>query len=143
MASIALMAAVVSVFEKSSQAIADDRDDLALLNIAEELPDFLANDIPNPVVEGARLDQGWSTAERNDFVEKAKVLAVRLKDALMQTSERTVAFAALQDQFGGRIPDDLTLYVPVHTLAQFSTSYRSHSAAVLIDASAAALPLQR
>ena len=112
LASIALMAAVVSVFEKASSAIASDRDDLALLRVAEDLPDFLANDIPNPVVEGARLDRGWSTEERSDFVARAKVLAERLKDALTQTSDRAAAFEALQNQFGGRIPDDLTLYVP-------------------------------
>ena len=112
LASIALMAAVVSVFEKASAAIASDRDDLALLRVAEDLPDFLANDIPNPVVEGARLDQGWSSEERSDFVAKARVLTERLKDALIQTSDRTAAFEALQNQFGGRIPDDFTLYVP-------------------------------
>lgn len=112
LASIALMAAVVSVFEKASAAIASDRDDLALLRVAEDLPDFLSNDIPNPVVEGERLDQGWSAEERGDFVAKARVLAERLADALTQTSDRAVAYEALQEQFGGRIPDDLTLYVP-------------------------------
>ncbi|MEP1424696.1 MAG: CBASS cGAMP synthase [Hyphomicrobiales bacterium] len=112
LASIALMAAVVSVFGKASAAIASDRDDLALLRVAEDLPDFLSNDIPNPVVEGERLDQGWSAQERGDFVAKARVLAERLADALTQTSDRAVAYEALQEQFGGRIPDDLTLYVP-------------------------------
>lgn len=112
LASIALMAAVVSVFEKASAEIASDRDDLALLRVAEELPDFLANDIPNPVVDGERLDQGWSAEERSDFVAKAKVLAERLADALTQTSDRAMAYEALQEQFGGRIPDDLTLFVP-------------------------------
>lgn len=112
LASIALMAAVVSVFEKASAAIASDRDDLALLRVSEDLPDFLANDIPNPVVEGERLDQGWSPEERDDFVAKAKLLAERLEDALTKTSERSVAYEALQEQFGERIPDDLLLYVP-------------------------------
>lgn len=113
LASIALMAAVVSVFEKASAAIASDRDDLAVLRVAEDLPDFLASDIPNPVVEGERLDQGWSPEERDDFVAKAKVLAERLEEALTKTSDSSVAYEALQEQFGGRIPDDLTLYVPV------------------------------
>lgn len=112
LASIALMSAVVSVFEKASAAIARDRDDLALLHVAEDLPGFLANNIPNPVVDGEYLDQGWSAEERSDFVFKAKVLAERLADALTQSSDRAVAFQALQEQFGGRIPDDLTLYVP-------------------------------
>ncbi|QIK40510.1 hypothetical protein [Pontivivens nitratireducens] len=38
LASITLMAAVVSVFEKTSAAIASDRDDLALLRVAQDLP---------------------------------------------------------------------------------------------------------
>jgi len=42
LASIALMAAVVSVFEKASEAIASDRDDLALLRVAEDLPEICA-----------------------------------------------------------------------------------------------------
>ena len=112
LASIALMAAVVSVFEKASAAIAKDRDDLALLRVAEVLPEFLGKEIPNPVVEGERLDQGWSPEERSGFVAKAKVLAERLADALTEASDRAVAYEALREQFGGRIPDDLTLYVP-------------------------------
>lgn len=112
LASIALMAAVVSVFEKASAALASDRDDLALLRVAKDLPDFLSNDIANPVVEGERLDQGWSVGERSDFVARAKVLAERLAGALVQSSDRTTAYEALQEQFGGRIPDDLSLYVP-------------------------------
>jgi len=112
LASIALMAAVVSVFEKASAGIPSDRDDIALLHVAEGLPDFLYNEIPNPVIAGERLDEGWTPEERSDFVAKAKVLAQRLADALMHTSDRTLAVEALQEQFGGRIPDDLTLYVP-------------------------------
>ena len=112
LASVALMAAVVSVFEKASAAIASDRDDLALLRVAEDLPDFLANNVPNPVVDGERLDQGWSAGERSDFVAKAKVLSARLSDALALSSDRAKAYEALREQFGGRIPDDLTLYVP-------------------------------
>ena len=112
LASIALMAAVVSVFEKASAGIPSDRDDIALLRVAEDLPEFLDNEIPNPVVAGERLDEGWKPEERSDFVAKAKVLAQRLADALVHSSDRALAVEALQDQFGGRIPDDLTLYVP-------------------------------
>lgn len=128
LASIALMAAVVSVFEKASVAIASDRDDLALLRVAEDLPDFLTNDISNPVVEGARLDQGWSAEERSDYVAKAKVLAERLKGALMQASDRAAAVEALQDQFGGRIPDDLTLYVPDASLETKASEFAAPTA---------------
>lgn len=112
LASIALMAAVVSVFEKVSAGIPSDRDDIALLRVAEGLPNFLSGEIPNPVVLGERLDEGWSPAERKEFVAKARVLAERLADALVHSSDRALAVKVLQDQFGGRIPDDLTLYVP-------------------------------
>jgi len=112
LASIALMAAVVSVFEKASAGIPSDRDDIALLRVAEDLPEFLDNEIPNPVIAGERLDEGWKPEERSDFVAMAKVLAQRLADALVHSSDRALAVEALQDQFGGRIPNDLTLYVP-------------------------------
>lgn len=112
LASIALMAAVVSVFEKAHAQIPKDRDDLALLRVAEELPGFLAGEIPNPVVHGERLDQGWEQMERNDFVAKANILAEKLSHTLSQNSDRTVAVKSLRDQFGDRIPDDLKLYVP-------------------------------
>jgi hypothetical protein len=111
LASIALMAAVVSVFEKVSAEIASDRDDLALLRVAKDLPAFLSNYIPNPVVGGERLDEGWSVEERNDFVAKAKVLAESLSVALLQSSDRAMASDTLQEQFGDRIPDELNLYV--------------------------------
>ena len=112
LASIALMAAVVSVFEKASAGIPRDRDDIALLRAAEGLPEFLSNEIPNPVVEGERLDQGWSPEERKEFVAKANVLSIRLADALVYSSDPAVAYEALREQLGGRVPDDLALYLP-------------------------------
>jgi hypothetical protein len=131
LASIALMAAVVSAFEKASAEIPSDRDDIALLRVAEGLPDFLDNEIPNPVVAGERLDEGWKPEERNDFVAKAKVLAQRLADALVHTSDRGLAVEALQEQFGGRIPNDLTLYVPDANLETKSVDLAAPAALTL------------
>jgi hypothetical protein len=124
LASIAIMAAVVSAFDRFAAGIPNDRDDIALLRVAETLPDFLSREIPNPVVKGERLDQGWSYDERKEFVAKATVLAEQLSFAFVQSSDRTKAVDALQGQFGKRIPRDLSLYVPdagldmkVHDLA--------------------------
>lgn len=116
LASVALMAAVVSIFDKASAQIPKDRDDLALLRVSQELPSFLAEKIVNPVVEGARLDEGWSEDDRDDYVSKAQKLNDVLSLILQKNNDQSIAVVYLRQMFGDRIPDDLTLYLPDTTL---------------------------
>ena len=106
LASIALMAAVVQAYEEVQDAAPANRDDLALLMIAERLPEVLSGIIDNPVVAGQRLDEGWTREQRAEFVATAEVLLRHLRDGLMGTDDPEVAIAKLIAAFGPRIPDD-------------------------------------
>jgi hypothetical protein len=109
LASIALMAAVIKAYEEAAAAVPENRDDKALLMVAERLPGILSGRIDNPVVEGARLDEGWSPEQRAAYVARAKDLHRRLQDALQGTDNPDGALASLTAAFGDRIPDDTDL----------------------------------
>lgn len=109
LSSIALMACVVAAYDDVESAPAENRDDLALLSVAERLPNFLHGRISNPVVDGQFLDEGWSPEERAHFVSAANALLARLQDAIIGTDCTQQALASLVQAFGDRLPDDHTL----------------------------------
>lgn len=108
LASIALMYASVSLYNDNNidPKKFENRDDLALLAVAERLPNILQNKIPNPVVESARLDQGWTDNERLEFVEGAKRLVISLREAILHSSSSNNTINHLRDRFGQRISDN-------------------------------------
>lgn len=109
LASIALMSAAITAYQQAKEKVADNRHDKALLMVMEQLPDILNGCINNPVVEGARLDEGWTDQERGQYVQAAKALESRLRQTLHQTRDVNVALSALTGLFGKRIPDDTGL----------------------------------
>lgn len=112
LASIALMWAVVEVFENhNGYKPFDGRDDLALLAVARALPDILRDEIPNPVVAGARLDQGWTEADRQAYVEAAGQLKAQLEAALVTSNTPQVTLRHMLDALGTRFPTDMNLLV--------------------------------
>ena len=110
LASIALMWAVVTTFEEQQgyQPFAG-RDDLALVAVAQNLPDILRGKIPNPVVDGERLDQGWDEERRAWYVDAAEKLARGLDNALSQSHSPEDTIRELRAELGGRFPTDLHL----------------------------------
>jgi hypothetical protein len=108
LASIALMSCVREAFDKGP-AIADNRDDLRIKDVAQRLPDLLRKQIDNPVVDGQRLDEKWSSEQRADYVAKAEVLAARVEQALLGTDVKQTALNELIASFGTRIPNDVAL----------------------------------
>ena len=84
LSSIAIMACVVTAYDESRGTVPDDRDDTALLAVAERLPGLLAKEIPNPVIPGQALCEKWTPAERAEFVR----LAQQMYDELEQRAER-------------------------------------------------------
>lgn len=107
LSSIALMSAVVSAFDEASAAPPENRDDLALLMVANGLGARLSEAIENPVVPGQFLDEGWDDC-RNEFVTKANELATNLKVALSHDT-RASALAALRRTLGDYVPNDISL----------------------------------
>ena len=106
LSSIALMSCVVKTYDEAAPAPADNRDDLALLAVAERLPALFRGRIVNPVVEGQHLDEGWSAEQRQTFVAEAQALLDRLREALTGTDSAPSALASLVRAFGDRLPDD-------------------------------------
>ena len=112
LASIALMWAVVEVFEKhQGYKPFSGRDDLALLAVARALPDILRHEIPNPVVPGARLDQGWTQLDRQKFAAAAMELEAQLEAALISSSTPQATVKHMLDALGSRFPVDVSLLV--------------------------------
>jgi cyclic GMP-AMP synthase len=109
LASIALMSAVVTAYQEAAERVADNRDDLAMLMVAERLPEILSGFIANPVLDRQRLDENWTREQRAEFVAAAHDLVGRLQDALVGTNDPKVAIANLVAAFGPRIPNDTDL----------------------------------
>lgn len=109
LSSITLMACVVTIYDETATVPADNRDDLALLAMAECLPGLFAGRIENPVVDGQYLDEGWSGEDRKDFRKRAEELVDRLRDALTGTDSAERALASLTRAFGDRLPGDCSL----------------------------------
>lgn len=106
LASIAVMSAVVTGYQQALKRVPENRDDEALLVIAESLPGIFANAIANPVTAGQRLDEGWTGEQRAEFVAKAKELLRQIRFAFSESDDAEVALATLTTVFGSRIPDD-------------------------------------
>lgn len=110
LASIALMWAVVSTFEMhGGYRPFVGRDDLALLAVARTLPDILRAAIPNPVVEGARLDQGWGVDARAAYVAAAEALVSDMEAAITQSPGPAITVKRMITQLGERFPSDHAL----------------------------------
>ena len=104
--SIALMASIVTVFDKQSGSISEDRDDLAVLAVASRLPTLFSNPIRNPVLPDMYLDESWSDLERQQYVSAAVALKEAMNVVTNGTYHKRIALSHLEDAFGQRIPSD-------------------------------------
>lgn len=137
LASIALMHSVVRSCEDGA-FLEDDRYDLLLARIAEELPVILSNRIPNPCVDNAYLDQGWTDAERASFVKQSELLSAALNLCLYETLSAEDIIAEISKAFGKRTPDDVDRVVvrAPETKSGATPIYATPATAKLIDKAA-------
>lgn len=109
-ASLLLMAASAPVFDGR-----DRRDDLALLDVVEKLPDTLRDGVCNPVDTSESLTNRLGKKGVDDAATKLEALESHLRGALnANTAEHACAW--LVDQFGARFPNE-PLRVKVATVA--------------------------
>lgn len=107
--SIALMAHVVAIFDTTRMD--SDRDDLALLRVAEKLPGLLSEKVKNPTIDvpegdpSKYLDGSLEPKERDEVVQKATDLKQFLSEALEDHCQRQRTLKYLQLAFGPRLPD--------------------------------------
>jgi hypothetical protein len=106
--SITLMAMTVRCFDENRQRLDANREDDALLAVAERMPVLLRSSIQNPVLPELRLDSEWSEEARRGFVAAADRLCEHLR--LAQSATRTDAvISRLKTCLGARIPSDSDL----------------------------------
>lgn len=112
LSSIALMSCVVTTYDEAGAAPSDNRDDLAMLAVADRLPGLFRSRIVNPVVDGQYLDEGWADEDRKSFVAEAQSLRDRLREAITGTDSAPRALESLVRAFGDRLPGDHSLIKP-------------------------------
>ncbi len=121
--SLALMACVVRVYDDLAGEPPKNRDDLALLLVAERLPALFAEEIPNPNPEiQSNLCDGWDADLRRAYVQAAQIFANGLHAALQETSHSGVAIKRLRRCFGDRIPDRVDL-INIETVEEEVLAY--------------------
>jgi len=109
LSSIALMACAVRTVDSLESALPVNRDDLALELVAQRLGGQLQDKIPNPVVQGQYLDEGWTSEMRRDCASRAQVLANAVTAAIRHVRTAEEAIEALRGVLGPRIPGDASL----------------------------------
>lgn len=104
--SITLMACVITVFDELKGSLPDNRDDLALQEVAGKLPALFAANIPNPVIPDQNLDEKWTPEQRLDYRSRADALKISIDSALNSTYHKPLALSHFAKVFGDRIPED-------------------------------------
>lgn len=104
LSSIALMACVVTAYDEAA-AVAEHRDDLALQMVAKRLPELLGRRIPNPVLHGQYLDEGWTPECRADFIAMGLTLVTRI-DAALAANQSGRVIELLRAALGDFLPND-------------------------------------
>ncbi|WP_316159625.1 CBASS cGAMP synthase [Bradyrhizobium sp. SZCCHNRI3042] len=108
LSSIIIMKCVVDAFDELRGTVPDNRDDIAVLEVASRLDRYFAGDIPNPVLDMS-LNDHWSPQDRADFRQRATELHQRLRDAVRGSDSPSQALATLARAFGPRIPQTVAL----------------------------------
>jgi hypothetical protein len=102
--SLLLMSCAVATFDALGGAIAADRDDLALLEVAKRLPTQFAGAMTNPIFSDQILNDDWTPAERATFINLANTLHREIEAALNATYNKDIAIHHFQTAFGDRVP---------------------------------------
>lgn len=108
LSSIILMKCVVDAFDDLKGRIPDNRDDLAVIEVASKLDGYFAGQIANPVLPVV-LNDNWTPQDRAAFRQKAVELHQRVRDAVHGTDNIAYALASIAKVFGPRIPQDIAL----------------------------------
>jgi hypothetical protein len=123
LSSIAIMAMSVKVFDGLKGTLPENRDDVALLEVAKELPSLLSQAIPNPVPGLPALCEGWTAEDREEMIRECRELHGNLHEALHGGYLRPNAVNRLTKEFGTRVPRDESL-VSINTEENEVLSHR-------------------
>jgi hypothetical protein len=103
--SILLMVCAWEAFEDLGRPNVPDRDDLALLRVAERLPRLLAGPVYNPTDANEEIDARLGDGDRRVAIARAGELDVALTEIIDKCFDPKEAVRQLSGLFGDRIPD--------------------------------------
>lgn len=115
LSSIALMKCTVDAYDELKGEFDQNRDDAAILMVAEKLPSYF-NDpagIINPVLPEQKLNDQWDANDKLKYTHAANDLIAHLRTALNQSVNTAGTQEKLALILGDRIPEDLSLIVPL------------------------------
>lgn len=103
--SIILMACAFEVFEEVGRRDMPTREDLALLKVLNRLPGLLGGPVLNPADRSEQLDARLDDEQRKAAIAAARRLHSKLQEAVHHSTSCRDAIAAMQAEFGDRIPN--------------------------------------
>jgi hypothetical protein len=103
--SILLMVCAWEAFEDMGRPNVPERDDLALLRIAERLPRLLAGPIYNPTDRSEKICARLDDNDRHAAVEMAGELQATMSEIIEKCFDPKEAISKLNSLFGNRIPN--------------------------------------
>lgn len=107
--SILLMVCAFNAFEEVGRFNVPDRDDLALLKVAERLPRLLHGPVYNPADLEEQIDARLDDRSRGLAVEFSRTLGNELAEVVTRCFDPSVAIDRMRRLFGDRIPDRVDL----------------------------------
>ena len=135
--SILLMAATVPIFSQHPR-----RDDMALLEVARQLPDILRGGVCNPTNEAEILTDRLST----EALEEAALAYERLAQLLascMQATDAPSVCVWLRKNFGNRIPELTELITSTTATETIKEVAPLYTASPLVGRTEAGLPTKK
>jgi hypothetical protein len=105
LSSILLMVCAWEVFEDMGRPNVPERDDLALLGIAERLPRLLSVPICNPTDRSEKICARLDDNDRRAAIEMAGELQATLSEIVEKCFDPKEAVSKLNGLFGNRIPN--------------------------------------
>lgn len=103
LSSLCIMCAVDTALRQLEGFPTGDRDDELVMEVAKRLPDILACEIANPVLQHLSLNE-WGFEARKEILEGAQALKDELVAALERTGDAEQVVVKLRRRFGERIP---------------------------------------
>ena len=103
--SVALMVCVANTYRLGKVTAENNRDDLAFLEIAKNLPMMFSEKITNPVLSDADALNVWNDVELQANLNAARQLSTTINGALSGHYHSGITVDRLREALGERVPD--------------------------------------
>lgn len=107
--SITLMACAVDAYDKLRGTFTSNRDDAALLMVAQQMRASLRDKVENPVIDGLYLNDDWTPEDYLEYGKAAEDLISNLSASFAVNRLPETAVTNMRNALGSRIPRDPSL----------------------------------